>query len=476
MKKFVIVGAGTAGLLASLYVKNRFPSFEVTVVRSEEIGIIGVGEGTTQHFLRFLREVNIDPIKIIKGSRGTVKTSIKFTNWSGDNSSYHHLLGNIDVTELSLAKFIHDRIDLDKDVFHADLNEAGEFNLRAPMAMHFDSSKMAYILEKIAIDRGIEFINAEARDFNTDDRGFITQIVLDDGRKVSSDFVFDCTGFHRKIIGKFYNQKWISFSDFLPAKKALAFWLQKEIPLKPYTESIALSSGWSWKIPTQDRIGSGYVFDSNYISDEEAIKEARDFYGVDIEVRKSIPFDPGIHNKIWVKNCVAIGLAGSFLEPLEATSLWHTIAQIKTLFENVGIFSNLFIDESKKREDYNSIVFDAVKSSAEFIYLHYYSTRNDTPFWKEFKKVNPIPDEMKDIISSIESGDFFHIDFTRTGNIQFTGNYKFGPKSMVLVAKGNGILKKVNLPDYMKGLEMNLGNKLGSEFINHEEFLNSIRL
>lgn len=475
MKKFVIVGSGTAGLLASLYIKNRFPSFEVTVVRSEEIGIIGVGEGTTPHFLRLLREINIDPIKIMKGTRGTVKNSIKFINWSGDNSSYHHPF-NSGIKIFDLAKFIHDGIDLHKDVFQMDRNEAGDFNLRDPMAMHFDSSKMADILEKIAIDRGIEFINAEAEDFTTDDRGFITHIVLSDGRKVSSDFVFDCTGFHRKIIGKFYSQKWISFSDFLPAKKALAFWLEKEIPLKPYTESVALSSGWSWKIPTQDRIGSGYVFDSNYISDEEAIREVSDFYGVDVEVRKAIPFDPGIHDKLWVKNCVAIGLAGSFLEPLEATSLWHTCAQIRILFENVRFFSNFFVDETEKRKEYNFKVFDVVKSSAEIIYLHYYSVRKDTSFWKQFKKSNPVPERMENIISSIESGEFFHMDFTPKISTHFDGNYKFSPTSVVLISKGNGILKKVNFPDYMKGLEINFRNELKRQFINHEEFLNSIRL
>jgi len=475
MKKFVIVGAGTAGLLASLYVKNRFPSFEVTVVRSEEIGIIGVGEGTTPHFMKTLSKLELDAIKIMKGSRGTFKNSIKFTNWSGDNSSYFHTFNSIE--GFTLAKLIHDKIDLNKNVFEGNQSDDGIINLKSTMAMHFDSSKMAHILEKIAIDRGIEFINAEAEDFNTDDRGFITQIVLSDGRKVDSDFVFDCTGFHRKIIGKFYNQKWVSFSDFLPAKKALAFWLEKENILKPYTESIALNSGWSWKIPTQDRIGSGYVFDSNYLSDEEAIREVSDFYGVDVEVRKSIPFDPGTHDKLWVKNCVALGLAGSFLEPLEATSLWHTQAQIEILFEDVGIFSNLFVDESKKRDDYNFRIFDMIKSSAEFIYLHYYSVREDTPFWKEFKKVNPIPERIKDIISSIESGNFYQMNFSYDTNehSHFRGFAKFSPGSVAVVSKGNGILKKINFPDYVKEVK-NSSRVPEPEFVNHEEFLNSVRL
>ena len=241
MFKYVIVGGGTAGWLTALFVKEKFPYSDVTVIASSEIGILGAGEGTTPPFMNFLAKIKINPNEIISNCLGTIKTGIKFNNWSGDTKHYFHN-------------------------FLADTRQGDS-------ALHFDANLLAKYLQTVGIERGIKLVDNEVTDVCADSNNNITSLILKDKTSIDLDFVFDCSGFRRLIIGKHYNAKWTSYKKILPVDRAMPFFLQNDNTNLPvYTEAIALRHGWMWKIPVQGRYGCGYVFDSSRATDSE-IKE-----------------------------------------------------------------------------------------------------------------------------------------------------------------------------------------------------------
>ena len=429
---FAIVGGGTAGWITALYVKRYYPASKVTVIASSEIGILGAGEGTTPHFITFLKEVNIDLPGVMKAAKATLKSGIKFTNWNGDGKSYHHPFAQneLDHTQLGTFWSTTSLFDLEQLAKGNNLNslifsaQASE-NLLCPfkedpntpngmkavtdVALHFDANLLAEYLKSVAIERGIIHIDNKVVGFNADDSGNINNIILDGNAEVPCNFVFDCSGFHRLIIGKFYNSQWNSYGKSLPVKKAIPFFIPNDIDsISPVTESVAMKYGWMWKIPVQGRYGCGYVFDSDFITPEQAKQELDQTLGFEVNSPRTFSFDPGSYEKVWINNCLAIGLSQGFVEPLEATSIWVTINSLRYWLEHIAAVTD---NDDRVRQKFNTKIKGINDAVLEFIHLHYRTSRTDSEFWTTFRDKNSSTDNIKrfeeEIQHSIPGPEFF---------------------------------------------------------------------
>ena len=451
MIKFVILGGGSAGWITALFARKLMPTADVTLIQSKEIGIIGVGEATTPHIVNFLINQDIDPLDLIRVTKGTIKNGINFVNWNGDGKSYFHdfyepivpfridNFYNSDCDDYFKQLLINQELSFNEYLYQTKLAYGNKIDLNnTNYAIHFDSVAFAEYLEKIGNSRNIKIIDGIYQEPVLDERGFVKSLKLKSGENIECDFVFDCTGFQKLLIGKLYESKWHSYSDFLPAKKAIPFWLERSEDPKPYTDSIAMKNGWMWNIPLQHRTGAGYVFDSDYITVDEAKQEVEEYLGKDVDIRKVISFDPGRFEDTWVKNCLAIGLSSNFLEPLESTSIWLATSQLT----NFKRFVNEIKDPAPKTQElYNKITRNEVDSIANFIYFHYLTKRKDSKFWQEFRDKNKTPDSFKEMLELILDSNLrrFNIDDVLTPAV-------FPMHSYLVVGRGLGLFtKKFNL-------------------------------
>jgi len=443
---FTVVGGGSAGWITALYLNKMFPKFQITLIESEEIGILGAGEGTVPNIISMLRTLNIDFKDVINTTNGTIKLGVKFQNWNGENDCYYHpfasaiptvseVLSNNDGIDDGFLMYgmVSNKIVIGKNTAFAkscDLNKSpfveinGKLISIAHFALHFDAKLFADFLKNIAIDRGVIRKEGIVEKIETDNDNFITSINIKGGGNIITDFVFDCSGFQRIIIDKVYKSEWESYKDFLPVDTAISFFLKNEDYIPPYTTALAMKYGWLWKIPLQNRTGCGYVFDSSKINIEEALLEIKETLGIDrIDIQRTFKFNAGCFKKTWVKNCVAIGLSSSFVEPLEATSIMMVIKSLK-------IFKNLFCSYSRENEcvseTYNNEILNLNNQISKFIYTHYTTKRSDTDFWtnKKFKYNQTVLDLNSEVIGSTNK-NLFDI---------------FGPLSWITVMQGNNQL------------------------------------
>jgi tryptophan halogenase len=451
-KNIVIVGGGTAGWLSALFAQQRHPDQNVVLVESEEIGILGAGEGTVPQLLKLLQALGISLRDLITNTKSTIKNGILFTNWSNHGGKYMHgftfeqnISPFIDSIDFKDKHFLNSRIfayankmaaedhcyytmisDQNRVPYsNADLN----YEYYSQHAFHFDAREMAKYLKSIAKERGVGHI--EGRVIDCDIEGLnINSITLEDKTKVPVDFLVDCTGFARYFIKKM-GGKWISYSDTLPANSAQAFFLKMENPeeIEPYTESTATDFGWTWKIPLQHRYGCGYVYDSRLVSNEDVKNEIVEKYG-DVQFVKHFTFDPGTFEKIWIGNCLAVGLSAGFVEPLEATSLQMTATTLSRAFHSeVDIFNPLSL-----RERINHVAFKDSESVKEFIYLHYMTNKTNNSFWKDFILNNKMPEALKSVYD-----DFINVKLIHDYDLMWP------EYSYYIVAYGNGIMDQEKL-------------------------------
>lgn len=478
MNNIVVVGGGTAGWMTALYTKHILPECNVTVIASEEIGVLGAGESTTPMTIDFLDILKLPLSEVIVETKASVKVAARFTGWNDTGDYYYNPFGaDGDLAIESLDRFYYKDFREDCRVFpisilNKDNQKDYDFNIKlaennlfpfdsnknrlANFAINFDASLMAKYLKNIAINkRGILYIDDIVEEIVNDDAGNISYI-LTKKNKVPVDFVFDCSGFNRLIIGKHFNTKWISYKDTLPVDKAFPFFLSHDQVGKgvvPYTNAIAMKYGWMWVTPLQHRYGCGYTFDSSYISVDEAKKEVEEYFGFEVNPPKPglfFQFEAGTYEKSWVKNCISIGLASGFIEPLEATSILSGLHNLRNIHPDIIL--------SASDEDINEYNYRFKKSQEEivdFIYLHYICTRKDTDFWKNFTINNLMPNSLSEKIKKADNAELLWKDFEDT-NI-------FGLENYLFVIDGNGIM------NYDKYIEKYNGK------IKQEEFLNYLR-
>ncbi len=489
MKKnnIVILGGGTAGWLTALFTKNIFPEKNITLIQSSKVGTIGVGEATTPHLADFLRRLNIRPIDVVKHTNGSIKNGISFVNWNGDNKKYFHSFGE-SITDFHIPNIfdsqseviykqllISKNLSMDEYQYHPRISYKNRIDLNnTAWALHFDAKLLAEYLEKVGVQRGINVIDSEFRDVTNDEQGFITDIHLENDMIVKCDFVFDCSGFNRVLIGKHFKQKWISYSDHLPMKCAIPFWLESEKEIEPFTTSTAMKYGWMWKIPLQHRIGSGYVFDSDYINEDQALQEAEEFYGRSLKVNKVIKFDAGRIENFWVKNCIAVGLSSNFIEPLESTSLFVVCNQLDFIRHYINEFDN---PRKSSIHTFNKVMEETQQGILNFVYFHYITKRQDSVFWKEFKQKNSIPTGFEETLLALKEANFRQQDLNERRSVA-----SFDMPSYLQVGAGLEIFEQ---PMCMSGYEnispspdqyrAMLNNKLVNCSLNHKDFLMKLR-
>lgn len=405
-RKFVVIGAGTAGWITAHYVRTLFPNDDVSIVYSEKKGTIGVGEATTPQMVSFLENIGIDLLHFLKTVGGTIKHGISFENWNGDGKTYYHPfveritdfhVPNIfrkDCWEIYNKVLISQQLPIDDYLYQTKLIKENKIDLNyTNFAVHFNTNKFADYLEWFAKEakRNIKTIEGKVVSFEQNEQGNVKRINLEN-QTVDCDFVFDCSGFAKLVIGKLYKQNWISYRKHLPMNKAISFWIDADQTLKPATSAIAMKYGWIWKIPLQDRSGCGYVFDSTYIDEYQAQQEAEEHFAQKLEVRKVIDIDAGRFENVWVKNCIAVGLSGNFIEPLESTSIWLELALLDNFKHFLNEIDNPNLDSISL---FNEIIGNEVDEKMMFVYLHYMTKRNDSNFWKEFRNKHPMPEQLK---------------------------------------------------------------------------------
>ena len=363
MKKIVIIGGGASAWLTALVVNKFWEDTDVTLIESSKIGILGAGEGGTPNFGRMLALLEINQKEFFENTGSTLKGGLDLYNWTGKNELMRHL-------------------------FTGD--EPSQFTNQ--YAYHFDAKLVAKYFKDIATNRGVKCIDDEVIRINNNEETIIN-LELKDSGIIDLDFVFDCSGFARLVIDGIHNEEWVDYSEYLLLNKAFGYFLPQEDTFtfkdKTFTEVIAMSSGWMFRIPLQHRWGCGYAFNDNYISVEDAKKEIEDYLGKDVTLQKVFDFKPGTHKRSWIGNSISIGLSYGFIEPLEATALMSTIMQLKRLID----FE--FNDELKER--YNKWCYEINEQNLCFIRYHYLSERDDTPFWKDCVKM-PIPAKLKNIL------------------------------------------------------------------------------
>ena len=288
----VVLGAGTAGLIAALMLREKFPTYTITVVKSGEIGTVGVGEGSTEHWEWFMNFVGIDHTELIHEARATVKIGILFKDWHA-GPDYVHSVSAFNITALNRPEIFH-HLYLNgnnrkfplaphfETIFHNNLVDHNGF-LKTSNQYHFDTFKLGEFLTKLCSQRDIIFKDAIVTDVILNDGGDVSKLITKQ-EDIEGDLFIDCSGFKRVLSSKLGN-KWISKTDYLPLNRAIAFPTEHTDSdnIEPYTTSTALSSGWAWKIPTQERYGNGYVFNTNYVDSDKALAEISHALGKKVE-------------------------------------------------------------------------------------------------------------------------------------------------------------------------------------------------
>lgn len=488
IRNLLIVGGGTAGwMAASAIAKVMGPRVNITLVESDEIGIVGVGEATIPGVKLFNNLLGLDEDEFLRETQGTFKLGIEFKNWRKRNHSYMHDFGNIG-KDLAYIHFHHYWLDdylkgkgtqLWDYSFNSIVAKQSKFDRidnipNSPLegityAFHFDANYYAKFLRRFAENLGVKRIEGKINDVIINSvSGNIEAVKLENGNKISADFFIDCSGFRGLLIEGALKTGFEDFSHWLPVNRALAVPCESVSPLLPYTRSTAHDFGWQWRIPLQHRIGNGHVYVSDLISEDEATTVLmNNLDGKPLADPRLIKFTTGRRKQFWNKNCVAIGLSGGFLEPLESTAI-HLIQSA------IGKFINFFPhlgENSHLRDEFNNQVRDEFDYIRDFIVLHYHANeRHGDPFWDQMRNM-PLPPTLEHKIEL----------FRESGNIFASRNDLFQLPSWLQVMLGQGIMPKACHPfvqtirpsdreQYMEGIKQ-IMEATASRLPSHEAFI-----
>jgi len=425
----VIAGGGTAGWMAAACLSKLIgKSLNITLIDSDQIGTVGVGEATIPPIRTLHKLLGINEQEFIRETNATFKLGIEFSHWREKNHAYIHSFGATG-KECWAGEFHHFWLrgleqgithDFGDYCFELEAARQGKFGISNQQtinfAYHLDATAYARYLRKFSEALGVRRIEGKICDVFKDARtGFISQLSLDNGQQIEGDLFIDCTGFNGLLIEKALHTGYDDWSHWLPCNTAVTVQTQNiETPL-PYTKSIAHEAGWQWRIPLQHRMGNGLVFCDKFMSIEHAIEKlTSSVQGEMINEPRVIKFVTGRRRKGWNKNCVALGLSAGFIEPLESTSIhliMTGIVRLMRLFPFGGITQST-IDE------YNNKLTSELDSIRDFIVMHYKVTqRADTPFWHHCRGLE-VPDSLSHKLALfqetgrvfLDDGDIFRVD------------------------------------------------------------------
>ena len=450
IKNIVIVGGGTAGWMAAAAMSRLLvhPDINITLIESEAIGTVGVGEATIPHIKYFNELLGLQEDEFVKKTNATFKLGIEFNDWDRKGKSYIHPFGDYGF-EMEGIRFHHYWLrhtalghKTSIDDYNLQILAARAEKFQRPIkvnnsplssieyAFHFDASLYARFMRNYSESRGVTRIEGRIVKANQNsETGFIESVILESGMEISGELFIDCSGFRGLLIEDTLKTGYSDWSDFLPCNRAVTVPSKRISNPIPYTRSTAKSAGWQWRIPLQSRTGNGHVYCSDYISDDEALVTLLD--GLDSETisePRVLKFTTGIRKKLWNKNVLALGLAAGFMEPLESTSI-HLIQT------SIARFMTYFPDKHFNQADidfFNDRTLLEYEQTRDFLVLHYVATqREDSAFWKYCKNMN-IPDSLKTRINI----------YKENARLYRHDKELFGEASWLAVMHGQGIHPK----------------------------------
>ena len=448
--KIVIVGGGTAGWMAAAPLAQKLRQgsgkpCEIVLVESPDIGTIGVGEATLPTIRYYNRALGLDGADFVRKTQATFKLGIEFKDWGQLGHRFFHGFGDFGPAIDNRSSFLH----------WLRLSRAGEVpsyeewststmmarhNRFSPpqgdvpspanaysYAFHFDAGLYAAYLRDYAMQRGATRVEGTVVDVELrPEDGFVAALKLADGRRIDGDLFIDCSGFRGLLIEGVMKAGYDDWSDVLPCNSALAVPSKKVAKVTPFTTSTAKSCGWQWRIPLQHRTGNGHVYCSHFTTDDEAARVL--LQGLDseaLDTPRALRFTTGRRRKSWVKNCVALGLAAGFVEPLESTS-------IQLIMDGVGRLIQYFPDrdfQPRLADEFNRRCSLQYESIRDFIVMHYKLTRRtDSEFWRHCAAM-PIPDTLQHQIELFRS----------SGRIAILDPDGFAEPSMISIMFGLGV-------------------------------------
>jgi tryptophan halogenase len=427
LQSIVIVGGGTAGWMAAAALARALASsVSIQLIESEDIGTVGVGEATVPHLRAFNDTLRIDEVEFVRAVRGTFKLGIQFLDWGTVGDRYIHGFGTIGHDFRGLP-FHHYWLKLHSQGKAGDLGEyslntaaaplgkfmtgaadvpAGSPLSRVAYAYHFDAGLYAQYLRRYAEARGVrrsegEVVEVKLRAAD----GFIESVMLKSGARIAGQLFIDCSGFRGLLIEQALKAGYDDWTHWLPCDRAVAVPSEKTAPATPFTRSTARTAGWQWRIPLQHRTGNGYVYSSQHLSDDEAAHTlSGNLDGRALADPRLLKFTTGRRRKMWSRNCVALGLASGFLEPLESTSIYLIQSGIARLIQMLP--DRHMSDVLQDR--YNAEAAFEMERIRDFLILHYCATqRRDSEFWKYCGNM-AIPEPLADVVRLFrDSGRFY---------------------------------------------------------------------
>jgi tryptophan 7-halogenase len=450
IRNVVIVGGGTAGWMAAAALSRLMDNgiTKVILVESDEIGTVGVGEATIPPIKTFNAMLGIDENDFVAKTQGSFKLGIEFDGWQREGERYLHPFANYG-SDVNGIKFHQIWLMLRRKGM---TNPIGDFNICEVMsrgnrfdrpspdprnvsslsdyAYHFDAGLYAKYLRDYSEVRGVA--RYEGKITKVQQRandGFVESVELDNGDRIEGDLFIDCSGFRGLLIEETLQSGYEDWSHWLPCNRAIAVPSARTEPLLPYTRSIAREAGWQWRIPLQHRTGNGYVYCSEFISDDEAAGTLlTNLDGEALGDPRPLQFTTGRRKQAWCKNVVALGLASGFMEPLESTSIHLVQAGISKLLA-------LFPDRSfaaHERDEYNRLTATEWEHIRDFLILHYkLNQRKGMPFWERCATM-PIPETLQRKIDL----------FTGTGRLFRYQDELFAESNWTSVLLGQGVMPK----------------------------------
>lgn len=467
LRNIVIVGGGTAGWMTASVLARAFPNAQlrITLIESEEIGIVGVGEATVPILQQLNLFLGIDEREFLKATNGTYKLGIEFRDWANIGDVFFHGFGDYGPLIQGVQPHHHwlkfrqlgDPAPIDDYAMPYVMARRGRFAIFPPgaqnpgvnHAFHFDAALYGRFLCSIAERLGVTRVEGKIVDvaFNPES-GDIDHVTLSDGREFSADLFIDCSGFRGLLIEQALHTGYEEWTQWLPCDRAVAVGSQVVSPPTPFTRSTAQKAGWQWRIPLQHRIGNGHVYSSAFIGDEEARETLlANLDSTSIGEPRLLRFTTGRRKQAWNRNCVAIGLAAGFMEPLESTSIQLIQSAAVRL---VDYFPRRGFDPVATGE-YNRLTANEQERIRDFLIAHYCLTRRtDSEFWRHCAAM----DVPATLAHKIEL-------FAATGRVALYSEESFQEPSWVAIFLGNGIIPKTYHPlvDFIP--EDELGRILG---------------
>lgn len=480
--KVVVCGGGTAGWMAAASMAKLLGrTLDITLIESEQIGTVGVGEATIPTLLTLHELLKIKEQDFLKAVQGTFKLGISFENWRDVGKDYIHSFGwtgkdswaagfqhfwlkgkQLGISE-EFGSYCKEWLAARQNRFAVLPNQGLNY------AYHFEASRYAVFLRAMAEEHGAVRQEGKIQRVEQDpESGYITAVVLESGQRIEGDLFIDCTGFRGLLIEQTLEAGYEDWTQWLPCDRAVAVQTEAIEPPIPYTRSIAREAGWQWRIPLQHRVGNGLVFSSNHWSDDEAIAKLMGHVeGNPLNEPRVIRFSTGTRRKHWHKNCVAMGLSSGFIEPLESTSIHliqRAVIRLMQMFPYDGI-------RQPDVDEFNNQMRFEIDNVRDFIILHYNVTeRDDSEFWRQCRTME-IPDSLKHRIEL----------FRQAGRVFKVPTELFGENSWIQVMLGQGIEPEqyhpiVNMMDddelkrFLSGIHASVG-QLVSQLPDHQRFI-----